>query len=167
LKNNRNSHWNPIGCKRGTLKSEMYLIKLCKGSDGWQPSAYTWQAVERANGSLQKAIQRREQGLMMFGLMMASQAEVTSDFTETTYVHFFLEFLPGTRYSPTKQPLPSTLAPLNECILAILWELRNADPPLSILPKGTLHEFVNLLQAAALFQSINESVSNMMITQAV
>jgi hypothetical protein len=33
------------------------------------------------------------------------------------------EFLPGTEYAPAKQPESAALNPLNECILAIAWEV--------------------------------------------
>jgi hypothetical protein len=72
-----------------------------------------------------------------------------------------LSFLSGTRYSSIKKPLPNALALLNECILAILWELQENFSSQSILGDGGVDDFVTLIRLASLFQADTESVSNL------
>jgi hypothetical protein len=148
------------------MKTEMYAIKLCpKLTRCHFPEISlleSWQGVNRVNGSLREAIERREQDLMaIFSDMTGHSDEIHDTSGDITIQKHMLSFLPGTRYSPIKKPPPNALAPLNECVLAILWELQENFSSQSILGDGGVDDFVTLIWFASRFQADTESVSNL------
>jgi hypothetical protein len=154
-----------IGCKRGTLKAEMVPIRLClqipmrSALEMSDLFANFTQAVN-ANKCLEAALDRRERDLTSLGAIAAGH--VTENNTFTDDMKILIEFLPGSRYSPLKHSLPAALTPLNECVLAIVWELQWNSTSRSILKEKTLEDLVTLLRSAAKFQADTETVSNIL-----
>lgn len=115
------------------------------------------------NIATKKELQRREHGLATLSKEVDNLADKSSTLPLPNQIHrLMFDFLPGTRYSPTTEAFTSTLVPLYECILAILWEFRETSSSLSILRDRTVDEFAALIQGAAIFQARTESVSDLM-----
>lgn len=142
----------------------MVPIKLClRSSNLFTITNDTCDSVKKANDFLRRQIQRRERDLMALGSEMTDHIDGTYDWWEISFEirEHMLGLLPGTRYSGLKISLPSALTPLNECILAILWELQKTSLPRLTPGDGNLKDFVTLIQSAAHFQADTESVSHL------
>jgi hypothetical protein len=140
----------------------MVPIKLCLGS-GNQPAITNdiCDNVKRTNDFLRRQIQQRERDLMALDFEMTNHIDGSYGWWGITFEirQHMLGLLPGTRYSGLKISLPSALTPLNECILAILWELQETPLSRLTLGDGNLKDFITLIQSAAHFQADTESVS--------
>jgi hypothetical protein len=143
----------------------MVPIKLCLGLSNQNyfrdKTHVSRDRVKRVNDFLQRQIQQRERDLMALGSEMTDHIDGTYDWLGITFEirQHMLGLLPGTRYSGLKISLPSALTPLNECILAILWELQITSLSRLTSGDGNLKDFVTLIQSAAHFQADTESVS--------
>jgi len=111
-----------------------------------------------SNNLLQENLKRREAELMDLGDAVSGSryegGSTTVRLSELERVGA-LKCFAGSRYSYVESDCLSELIPLNECILAIAWELIYQQRL-----KRSLGGLVPLLQSAALFQSKVESVSN-------
>ncbi|KAM3075869.1 hypothetical protein ACMFMG_006612 [Clarireedia jacksonii] len=158
--------WQSVGCKRGEIKDRMLPMPWCRRSNTSPPRtsglAGTNQPWLYANHSHLDIIVRRKN-------------ELTSGivgFNGTTKVDKFLKNLKiekpllTTLRIAEEPPLQrsrnaaaAVLKPLEECILATLWELldcpltQKALQPWTSLHDGTLDDFIVLLNAAAEYQA--------------
>ena len=115
-----------------------------------------------SNNLLQENLKRREAELMDLGDAVSGSryegGSTTVGLSELERVGA-LKCFAGSRYSYVESDCLSELIPLNECILAIAWELIYQQR-LKSSEEESLGGLVPLLQSAALFQSKVESVSN-------
>jgi hypothetical protein len=118
-----------------------------------------------AHGYLQESLERRERDLLAIGSNFDAHGNECLPATNSMKSpNRLLEFLLDSRYSVSKRSLPATLVPLNECILAILWELEAPSSSCHILRGERLDDFLNLLGAAAQFQANIETICNRVAT---
>ncbi|KAF4630709.1 hypothetical protein G7Y89_g7426 [Cudoniella acicularis] len=113
---------------------------------------------EPSNLDLQRHIERRDKKLKSLN---------PADDTQIHASHFAASDLPlgltVPLYSSIRSPkfFPPGLTPLNECILAIAWELNNqssACDVLEIFGNSTLESFITLLRSGAIYQAKLERV---------
>lgn len=164
------SHWRSVGCRRGTLETEMTVISLCPGGDdpsGYPPdvlnSSETQDKIE-ANKVLQESLRKRE--------VETSNRDIPDPHDLPLGFDWFLEDI-NTRYPSLdpfrnellhsfKHPNPADLIPLDSCTLDILWEIfatPSSQTILKDLGDETPASLLILLRCASLYQARLETVS--------
>lgn len=162
--------WKLVGCKRGALGEEMEAINLC-------PQSY-----------IQQAVPQRLPSSPQFGLVEYTGQEYVDASVERRKKYLEKEYPFSINGSPAWSPvyrylreheelLPSqqlllilehhdltSLKPLDECILAILWEFLDQPERVSCLSHfdgasaPALANFAVLLRSAAVYQARLEDV---------
>ena len=160
------SHWSSVGCKRGTLKSTMPPISLCRQlapGNSVHPLASGNQKAEtlciRANGFCRQTRRGRpEHNPANMGLISGNHAGL-DPFLESLITRWpVLKHCSDKRISSLDHRSQEMLIPLDECILAILWEV--FDCPLSQNIIGNIGDALVLMRAAALYQAKTGTVSH-------
>ncbi|KAH6714224.1 hypothetical protein BKA61DRAFT_607420 [Leptodontidium sp. MPI-SDFR-AT-0119] len=166
------SGWEVVGCKRGSFKAAMLPITLCPkattvvtGSPAQLPDSSTSHETSSqpdvaANTFFRDTMNRREMALARLVQATEYSAEDDPILHDMEIRPLLRECLPG-NCTPIKQPGLAALNPLNECILAIAWEL--FDYPFScfdITETGDLGGLVRLLPSVARYQAKHQSELN-------
>ncbi|KAH8668091.1 hypothetical protein BGZ60DRAFT_528428 [Tricladium varicosporioides] len=160
-KGNGRSNWDIVGCKRGDLKTKMPPITLCPQRGQAQTDFHGSQVP--SYGVVKQAIEYLQH------IEWRSKEIKALDAANSTSIH-------GSVLIPEDLPLGLTvplyssirvsefispaLIPLNECILAIAWELgpqSSASRSLEILGDNSLESLIALLRSSAIYQAKLES----------
>lgn len=165
------SSWEVVGCKRGSFKAAMLPITLCPkattlaaDSPFQLPGSSTshetsCQPEVAADTFFRNTINRREMALVRLVQATEHSAEDNPILHDMEIRPLLQECLPG-NCTPINQPGLAALNPLNECILAIAWELfDNPFTCFDITETGELHGLVRLLPSVARYQAKHQSES--------
>lgn len=160
-----NSNWGAVGCKRGEIKDEMPPTSLCPQFDDGNTAQtilspnprqkmVSW---EITNFCLRKSIERRDSDI---AYLKALASRVSSKDTDFSLLVLGLEIdWPTVAGTPLGYPTSSALRPLDDCILAIVWEALACSWSPVVPEAYSLGNLQLLLRAAAEYQTKVGSVS--------
>jgi hypothetical protein len=155
------SRWEAVGCQRGDFKSSMPQIGLCPGSlKPWAEviadRPFAGSPSEFANALLKTWSKSRDLWLQQGG---HDEEDPNAQYKSSEIRQTVVKNLANASFSLIKQPDTAALNPLQDCILAITWELLKSDSPILILEDKKLPDSIlPLLCSAAVYQAKLESV---------
>lgn len=159
-KRDQESKWRAVGCRRGALKYEDPPLSLCPKQNIVSPSNNRFslelmEARERnnlrtENRYLGQKIARRQQSLMLDAPLSerAPDIDVLLSSLESQW-----PIIKGLQNHELRRNTArrTELTDLDECILAIVWEILDCPESKSLLAEN-LEELVVLLRSAVLYQ---------------
>jgi hypothetical protein len=157
----QHSNWHAIGCRRGTLKSNITATVLCpkqahRNAGGASLSKPDLQSL--VNDKAEKILKKRAAEMCRFDELVARKNSQDDTFHQVLEEMGYRGLQNSSSISSTQLPSQATLIPLDQCIFSIIWEFSYLPPPARMLNDRTLGEVVNLLHAAARYQACLETV---------
>lgn len=140
----------------------MLPIRLCPQTQSTSDTSDPFDSDEQwgvANRYLKELVDDRERDFETLGRFAAGHVE--GDKPWSPEIKTLLEILPRSRYSQLRKP--NSLMLLNECILAIVWEIQKIPWSCAIPERGKLDEIVTLLRSAAHLQAVTSTVRNLIL----
>ncbi|KAH6667853.1 hypothetical protein B0J14DRAFT_488902 [Halenospora varia] len=156
------SEWHSIGCRRGDLRAEMPQLSLCPNPvphdlslviSPFDRSPLNYPSI-KVNKYSRESVQSRVTDIKTARECQGSDKTSTSEGIGLSDVcQSILGVVRNTTSASIDHLSPHILAPLNDCILDIAWEISgsiSSDEFLDVETPGTL---LVLLQSAALYQA--------------
>jgi hypothetical protein len=163
----KRSYWGAIGCRRGTLDTEMANIILCpEASNAAYLSKKEVQAAALSCAIPEYEISTREKDIETLIYLMETATRMP---TMGAQAGISLEEVLKNTWASCAQLLPllqtsSTFhafrTPLNECILAVIWELERMPTCSFNSAPLTFERFIVLLISAARYQASLDRVGS-------
>jgi hypothetical protein len=146
------SNWAAVGCRRGTLKSEMLPFSLCPMS-GMLATIYFISSFTSHNVDISRfqGIERRTEALKSNNSLAVEAPELNTLLIGLESTWLVVKGLRN-RDDRSNLDLPTFLDALDDCILAIINEIYDC-PSASSLFGESVGDMVVLLRSAALYQT--------------
>ena len=147
------SNWAAVGCRRGTLKSEMPSFSLCPMS-GISTTVYS-PSLTKQYASWFRSVKKRTKALKSDDSLAVEASELNALLMDLESTWLVVRGLRN-RDDRSNLDLPASLDALDDCILAIIYEIYDS-PSASSLFGELVGDIVVLLRSAAVYQTETKS----------